>query len=126
MSQKELTMVDKMLFLNEHKDVLQENILAKIGNMNVANLILNLLLNNKKLEETEEYQQLQAFINSQNKSDKPNIASVYDIISLLKFFITRVYSGNNVSLKMMKRISDYETSFKTYQENNQKEKVLSI
>lgn len=126
MSQKELTMVDKMLFLNEHKDLLQENILAKIGNMNVANLILNLLLNNKKLEETEEYQQLQAFINSQNKSDKPNIASVYDIISLLKFFITRVYSGNNVSLKMMKRISDYETSFKTYQENNQKEKVLSI
>lgn len=126
MSEKELTMLDKMLFINENKEVLKDNILTRIDSDSVALLLFNMLIDNKRKNLTSEYQKLSNFISESNIKSSSNITCVYDIMGIIKTYVGKAYSGEKKFNIIIKRLNECEKSFLDYEQTDRKQLVKTI
>lgn len=107
MSEMEKTMFSKLVFINNNKEVIKNNILEKISDSsNVIQSIVLILLDDKNLEECDDYHQLKYFI------DQKDIVYTFpselsEIFNIIRTFINKVYFDNIKAKKIINRIDEY-------------------
>ena len=122
--ERELNIIAKMQFIEDNKEILKDSILEKVEDENVAILILNMLLDNKTLLETVEYEKLISFIKERQAVEKRNFVNTCDIIGTIKSYISKIYRGNARENMIVKRVSECEKVFEAYQYKKASSKIM--
>lgn len=107
MSDVERTMFLKLVFINNNKEVLKNNILGKISDSSsVLQAIVLILLDNKSLEECEDYDHLKYFID-QTDEVYTFPSELSQIFSIIKTFINKVCFDDIKAKKIINKIDGY-------------------
>lgn len=126
MTKEQQILYEKLLFLYEYSNILEENLMYKPDNqLSIANAIINIIMSDDPLKKCREYKMLLKFIQNNNVDDNKFVYNSLSLFSNIVTYIQKIYNDQNEKQKMINFLYSYKEFIviKT-KDNYQKQKVV--
>ena len=126
MTKEQQILYDKLLFIYEYSDILEENLMHKMDNqVSIANAIINIIMSDESLKKCREYKMLLKFIRNNSVIDRKFVHNSLSLFSNIVTYIQRIYNDQNEKQKIIGFLYCYkEFILNKEKDNYQKQKVV--
>lgn len=126
MTKEQQILYEKLLFLYEYSNILEENLMYKPDNqLSIANAIINIIMSDEQLKKCREYKMLLRFIQNNNVVDNKFVYNGLSLFSNIVTYIQKIYNDQNEKQKMINFLYSYkEFILSKTKDNYQKQKVV--
>lgn len=126
MTKEQQILYEKLLFLYEYSNILEENLMYKPDNyLSIANAIINIIISDESLKKCREYKMLLKFIQDNSVTDNKFLYNNLSLFSNIVTYIQKIYNDQNEKQKIINFLYSYkEFILSKTKDNYQKQKVV--
>lgn len=128
MTKEQQILYEKLLFLYEYSNILEENLMYKPDNqLSIANAIINIIMSDESLKKCCEYKMLLKFIQSNSEVDNKFGYDNFSLFSNIVTYIQKIYNDQNEKQRIINFLYSYkEFILSKTKDNYQLQKVVIV